>query len=146
MTKRKDPADFLPNGRPTEYKEEYINEVDNYLKVCRDTYKYDESVNAAGDPICIPHFDVKLPTIEGFALYIGVGKQTLYTWAEIHPNFNDALDKIREEQHQRLMSGGLSGRYNPTIAKLVLSSNHGYAEKKETKLSGGINIEQLIDA
>ena len=34
----------------------------------------------------------------------------------------------------------LSGDYNPTIAKLVLSANHGMAEKQEIEQSGTINL------
>ena len=39
-------------------------------------------------------------------------------------------------QEQSLLDGGLSGRYNPLIAKLVLSSNHGYREGKDITTDG----------
>jgi len=49
---------------------------------------------------------------------------------------------------------GLSGDYNSTIAKLVLSSNHGMAEKQEHdhKNDGGkfegttdVNVQKVLD-
>ena len=107
-------------GRPTSYKEEYNDLVDVYLKECIDSYKNGKR-------------DVKLPTVGGFALMVGVNKQTLYNWGEEHPEFLDSLNKIVEEQQNRLINQGLAGNYNSTIAKLILSSNHGMSEKTENK-------------
>jgi len=115
-------------ARPSEYKEEYIQAADEYLASQQD-YQ-DEDLNK---------LRVKLPTIEGFALFIGVNKTSLYEWEKIHPAFSNALDKIRTEQKERLLNNGLSGDYNPTIAKLVLSANHGMAEKTQTDVTSGGN-------
>jgi hypothetical protein len=41
------------------------------------------------------------------------------------------LKKIKDIQRERLLYNGLSGDYNSTIAKLVLSANHGMSEKSE---------------
>lgn len=58
--------------------------------------------------------------------------------------FLGALNKIREEQRSRLINKGLSGQYNPVIAKLILSANHGMAEKTETDVtSKGKQIEGI---
>jgi hypothetical protein len=106
-------------GRPSEFKEEYIAKADEYLELSRDT----ENENGK--------LKVKLPTIEGFSLFLDVNKTSLYEWEKINPDFSNALDKIRKEQHDRLINNGLSNDYNSTIAKLVLSSNHGYKEKSD---------------
>jgi curved DNA-binding protein CbpA len=50
------------------------------------------------------------------------------------------LKKILDEQKQRLLNKGASGEYNSTIAKLILSANHGMAEKKET-----VNTHKIED-
>lgn len=105
-------------GRPTAYKEEYIEAVDDYLAENIDSYEENR-------------FNVNLPTIEGFAVYIGVNKSSLYEWSEKHERFSDSLEKILHEQQKRLINSGLSGQYNSTIAKLILSSNHGMSEKNE---------------
>lgn len=104
-------------GRPNEYKEEYVEAVEDYLAENQDGVK-------AGK------IEVKLPTIEGFALFIGVNKNTMYDWEKQQPAFSNALQKIRTEQQKRLLNQGLAGNYNSTIAKLVLSSNHGMSEKQ----------------
>lgn len=118
-------------GRPLEYDKDYINRVDEYLELHQD----EEVQIIKGQSEDYTNYDnklkVKLPTIEGFARFIGVNKTSLYEWEKLDKDFSNALDKIRQEQHDRLVNNGLSGDYNPTIAKLVLSSNHGYKEKAD---------------
>lgn len=134
-------------GRPTKYNPKYIDEVDVYLKECEDEYKLItesrevESVVRSEKDEDIDNQDedtgykirkrrkailkVKLPSVERFALRLNVCIKTLYNWENEDKNFLQALNKIRLEQKARLTEGGLSGEYNSTIAKLMLSSNHG---------------------
>lgn len=115
-------------GRPTEYKEDYCHQADVYLGQCEDILTERGKIQ------------VNLPTLEGFSTFIDVNKSSLYEWEKKHPDFSDALEKIRREQKQRLLNMGLSGDYNSTIAKLVLSANHGMAEKTETKEESDVTI------
>lgn len=108
-----------PVGRPTKYKEEYCDLVDDYLKE-----RIDEEVS-------VNKVKVKLPTIEGYARYIDTPLSTLYDWKNEHEEFSESLEKIILEQKQRLLDMGLSGDYNSTIAKLILSSNHGMTERTD---------------
>jgi len=124
-------------GRPTKYLEEYINKVDEYLDIHKDIEL--EKIGLRNEDKGYEKIEyilkVDLPTVEGFALFLGVNKTTLYEWETKHPEFSNALDKIRTEQQTRLINEGLSGNYNPTIAKLILSSNHGMREKTETDIT-----------
>ena len=43
--------------------------------------------------------------------------------------------KIKQEQKERLADNGLAGKYNPTIAKLILSANHDMREKVDTDVT-----------
>lgn len=122
-------------GRPTEYKEEYIVKAQEYLSLCQDEEKQVVKQSSEKYEMYDNKLKVKLPTIEGFARFIGVNKTSLYEWEKKHPDFSNALDDIRQEQQQRLINSGLSGEYNPTIAKLILSSNHGMREKSETDIT-----------
>ena len=118
-------------GRPTEYRVEYIKKVDEYLELHQD----EEIQVIKGQSEDYTNYEnktkVKLPTIEGFSRFIDVDKTSLYDWEKEHKEFSHALNKIRIEQHDRLIHKGLSGDYNSTIAKLMLSHNHGYKEKSD---------------
>lgn len=120
-------------GRPSEYKEEYIGLVDEYLDSRQDEeiQVVKQANSEKGYEMYDNKLKVNLPTVEGFARFIGVNKTSLYEWEKKHPEFSNALDKIRTEQQQRLIDSGLSGEYNPTIAKLILSANHGMREKSD---------------
>ncbi len=125
-------------GRPSKYDRKFIESVDKYLKDNQDDVDVvEESTNEkTGRTRYESKTTVKLPTIEGFALYISVNKTTLYEWEKEHKEFSNALEKIRTEQKARLLNKGLSGEYNSTICKLVLSSNHGMSEKTDINFKG----------
>lgn len=118
-------------ARPIEYKEEYIKKVDEYLNLCVDEeteYHKTRGEKSDGFERLIK---VKLPTIEGFARFIDVPRRTVFDWRDNFPEFSHSLDKILNEQQRRLIDNGLSGDYNPVIAKLILSANHGMKEKTD---------------
>lgn len=123
-------------GRPIEYKEEYVEKVDEYLESCKDTYTTFLKTDGASSQSYERIKKVKLPSKEGFAIFLNIAKSTLYEWADTYPEFSYALDKILVEQKHRLINDGLSGEYNSTIAKLILSSNHGMVERKDTTTNG----------
>lgn len=123
-------------GRPKEYKEEYVDKVDEYLEVCQD--EEDEFHRTRGEKS--DSYDriikAKLPTIEGFARFIDVAVSTLYLWKEEYSDFSEALEKIMVEQRERLINKGVSGEYNSTIAKLILSANHGMRDSTDVTTGG----------
>lgn len=102
-----------PVGRPTLYKEEYVNEV----------YKYIESLN-----------DTEVPLKEDFAYRLGVDDDTLDNWAKKHTEFFGALKRIMQKQKIKLINDGIYGgkEVNPTITKLLLQNNHGMKERTDT--------------
>jgi len=125
-------------GRPSKYDPKFIDEVDNYLAECVDEDKkiLKQSNSEKGYEMYDTKLKVNLPTIEGFARYIDIAKKTLYNWRDEHEGFLHALEKIEVEQHKRLLNSGLSGEYNSTIAKLILSSNHGMTERTDHTTQG----------
>lgn len=134
----------MAGGRPTKYKEEYCDLADEYIAECIDEettfHKTMGEKSNSYDRI----LKVNLPTHEGFAIYINVVPSTLYEWANKHPSFSKALDKIKNEQKKRLLNKGVSGEYNSTIAKLILSSNHGMAEKSETVSKTEVTVSEKV--
>lgn len=130
----------MKEGRPTKYKKEYIGKAQEYLAECTD-----DEFERGEDRNVMYKIRVKLPTIEGFARFLGVNKTTLYEWSKEYPEFSNALEEIKTEQQERLINNGLNGDYNPTIAKLMLSSNHGMKEKSEQDITtGGEKITPLL--
>lgn len=134
-------------GRPSEYNLSYIGEVDVYLRTCYDEYNpVLTGVTPKGNEYYgRERLKVNIPTIEGFAQHLGVSKKSLYNWAEKDIDFLHALEKIEDEQKKRLIAKGLSGEYNSTIAKLILSANHNMREKSDIE-SGGKPINISFDS
>lgn len=140
-------------GRPTEYSPDFIDKVDEYLASCQDkivqvVVECETEIDEDSEDGPVPgktttlgekKQQVNLPTIEGFALFIGVSRRSVFEWAALtddqgvlrYPDFAHSLEKINTEQQKRLLNKGLSGEYNSTIAKLVLSANHNMREKAD---------------
>lgn len=133
-------------GRPTLYSEEMLTKAREYIESCQDKEVEREG---RGDSV-IYKIQAKLPTRGGLARYLGVARSTLYEWAEQHQDFSDIMEELGSEQEDRLINNGLSGDYNPTIAKVLLTK-HGYREGiEQTGLEGKDlipeNSERVKDA
>lgn len=98
-------------GRPTKYNDEMQEKADEYL------FKLEE----------LNHV---VPSRAGFCCYLGIAKSTSFEWENSYPRFSDTLRNIEVMQEHLALNGGLNGRLNSTIVKLVLA-NHGYSDKQE---------------
>ena len=110
---RMDETKKHPGGRPTKYKPEYATKefINNYIEFRK------------GSGLLV--------SLCGLAVYLSVCEDTLQEWKHVHPEFSVALGIVKQESKDMLMNKGLDSSYNSTIAKLILSSNHGMAEKSE---------------
>ncbi|MFD4554424.1 terminase small subunit [Streptomyces sp. NPDC058469] len=138
----------MPGGRPTNYSSEMVDLAAKYLKGCKDSYKLvsgtqttDERIEEKdGEKVTTVRtssrkareLHVKLPSIEGLALYLHIRRSTVYDWQKAHSEFSDIVEEILTTQAERLLNGGASGRYNHSISKLILTK-HGYVDKVETR-------------
>ena len=94
-----------------------------------------------------------LPTVEGLALELHISRETVYAWAKENDTFSDIVNDLKAKQAQKLIQNTVINRYNPTIAKLILSGKHGYVEKSEVDnkheivkpIFGGMSIEASSD-
>jgi hypothetical protein len=109
-------------GRPTTYSEDMLQRTKEYLDG-----GYLEKSRV-------------IPSVVGLARYLDVSRSTLYLWGDDHDEFSDILDSIKDEQHEILVSSGLTGDFNPTMAKLMLTK-HGYSDKQELTGNEGGPIE-----
>lgn len=74
-----------------------------------------------------------VPTVAGLALHAEISRSVIYDWEKSESTdvrFLDILSAIKEKQEVRLVNGGLSNQFNPTIAKMMLTK-HGYSDKQE---------------
>ena len=108
-------------GRPPTYDQELVEKARVYLAQC-----IDESFDRGGER---PQhaLKVKIPTKGGLAVYLGVARETLFDWAKKYQEFSNIMEQMGAVQEERLINNGLSGDYNPTIAKVLLTK-HGYRE------------------
>jgi len=103
-------------GRPTTYNEDYQKKADEYI----DNWQPD------------PENGKSIPSIVSLSLYLNVARETLYEWAVAQPTFSRTLQRIRDKQREITINRSLSGEYNSTIAKLLLSCNHNMHETTKT--------------
>lgn len=102
-------------GRPSLYRQEFNQELDKYLA-------------STGRE------NTSLPTIQGFALHLGVNDDTLNEWGKKHKEFSATLKRLKNIQAKQLIDDGIYGgkEVNATIVKLLLQNNHGMKERTDT--------------
>lgn len=134
-----------PGGRPLEYNDEVVSKTNEYIDSCEDEEnQYLSGLSVKGTELYKTKLKVNLPTIEGLALYLEVNRDTIYDWEGKYKEFSDILGKLRAKQAKCLIDNGLSGDYNPTIAKVLLTK-HGYREGLEQTGKDGKDFNLLSD-
>jgi len=121
-------------GRPTKYSDTYVKKTKDYVDSCNDELVQIVSGESEKFTAFKEKVRVNLPTIEGLAIYLKLHKDTIYEWEKKYKPFSDVINILRAKQVERLINNGLSGDYNPIIAKVLLSKQ-GYSEKTETNIT-----------
>lgn len=132
-------------GRPAKYSDSVLKHAEEYLLSCKDedtTSSVQEMQAHGGSLMRLQKPTVKLPTRGGLAAHLHVSRDTLYEWSRVHKDFSYIMERLGSIQEERLINNGLSGTYNSTIAKVLLTK-HGYNDKLETDITtGGEKIDQ----
>jgi hypothetical protein len=116
-------------GRPTSYSEQILIDANDYISRCNDQWKDNRLI-------------VSVPTVEGLAFHLEVSRSTVYLWQKEYPEFSDIIEMLLQKQAQALINNGLSGNYNSTIAKVLLTK-HGYTDKQEIEQTSTIKDERI---
>lgn len=132
------------NGKG-KYKKEYVEELIEYFNTPPTRVEYIKHYDREGnvvkeEPVVL---GADYPTLEGFAIKIGVSSRTLENWAKDYPTtFGAAYERAKDVQKNMLIVNGLGGRYNSKFAQFVASSQFDMAEKSEQKhtLDEGYNV------
>ena len=109
----------MKTGRPSDYTPEVIEQINEYMEEA------------------IPQ-NMKIPTVEGIALKLGINRDTLYEWAKVHPEFSDTLARMKMKQKEILQEIGIFGgkEINATIVALLLKVNHDMIETTRNEITG----------
>jgi hypothetical protein len=127
-------------GRPTEYKEEYVQKLLDYFS--KPLYKEvsKKITTKKGDVIEITEEKASdFPTLAGFALSIGHHRETLLEWAKIYPNFSDAYKKAKDQQENFLVINGLKGLVEQPMVIFTAKNVLNWRDKKDVELTGQLN-------
>ena len=122
---------FCNCGRPPKYNQEIIDKTREYIDCCEDENQ--QLIKQSGDnknggyESFENKLKVNLPTLEGLAYHLKVNKDTIQEWRKDHSEFSVLITELLAKQAKELINKGLSGDYNPTIAKVLLTK-HGYRE------------------
>jgi len=121
----------MPGGRPSDYTPEIVEAAWAYAN---------GGWQEAGDPV---------PSVAGLACEIGVHRETCYAWAKHEDKeFSDVLNTIAETQERNLVRGGLGGKFNGAITKMMMTK-HGYSDRIEqdnTSSDGSMSIQAVLDS
>lgn len=123
---------IMSAGRPTIYSEDILNRTREYIDKCEDEMRTIVAGESDKFTTYKEKLTVNLPTIDGLAVHLGIHKDTIYEWEKIHGEFSDLINILRGKQAKELINKGLSGDYNPIIAKLLLMK-HGYKDSVEVE-------------
>lgn len=86
----------------------------------------------------------KIPTIAGLCVHLGISRQALYVWLkdESKQELIDTVSLMPEIREDLLIQNSLESKWNSNIAKLILTTNHGYSENNQQDTGITINIDR----
>ena len=134
-------------GRPTQYRPEICQEMKEFFLNWPEFREVERETASAGRKVIIKEKLVNYPpTINKFAIRLGVHRDTLHEWSKVHPDFSDIYRLCKSIQEEWWSDRGASGEYNPGFTKLMLVNHSGIKDKitheldDETRKAIGITI------
>jgi len=123
-------------GRPTLYKDKYVQMMEDYFN--REPYTIQHTEKGV---IRVP---CNFPMLSGFASIIGIERHTLKAWAEAktedgslqHPDFSTTYERAKDHQEDILVVNGLLGLYPANFAIHTAKNVLGWRNNPKTKHSG----------
>lgn len=138
-----------PRGRPTEYKDEYIQLMIDYFNIEVEKLVDVEVVGKDGEVRTEQKVVVnKFPTLGRFASNIGITRETLHDWATAknpdgsirRPDFAYTYARAKDLQEVLLTEGGLAGMYEGRFATFAAKNIIGWRDKIDVDSSAEISI------
>lgn len=121
-----------PVGSPSLYKPEYCQALLDYFGRPPYEEKMVTVVTKQGDVFQVPK-DVAcdFPTLAGFAIKIGVHRDTLQEWSHVHPEFSVVYKRAKDFQEHFMAVNGNKGLVNTTFAIFTSKNIINWRDKRD---------------
>lgn len=110
---------IMAGGRPTDYTPELLKKAKAYFDTARNQKDF-------------------FPSVADLSLELDISRETIYAWCKDPDKgeFSDTVSRLAALQEVRLMENGLMKRFDSSVTKLLLASNHGHREKQDITSDG----------
>lgn len=128
-------------GRPTSYKPEYCEQMEEFFERELTTEK-EKMIASQGKAVKITvEKPCLFPTFERFAVDIGVHSDTLQEWRAVHEAFSVSFKKCKDIQKNILMQNAMQGHYDKVFSIFVAKNCCDMNDKIQTEnTNSNINI------
>lgn len=133
-------------GRPTKYEDRFVEEAQKYFGKEPYTKEVVEVTDSKGNTSKKTVYEpTDFPTLAGFAISLGVHRDTIYSWANEtypddyedesmrgnlkHPDFSDAIKRAKDYQEHILITNGLRGLYEQPAFIYTTKNILGWRDK-----------------
>jgi hypothetical protein len=106
-------------GQPTKYRPKYCKEIIKFFNIQPTKTVKKTVIGKGGVQVMEVEVPNRLPTVEGFAIAIGVNKDTVIQWTKDHPEFSVAYARAKDHQKEVLNQNALFGLYVEGYSKFV---------------------------
>jgi hypothetical protein len=122
-------------GRPSKYDPSVVDKFIQYF-----SKKPYEKNDITGREV-----PADFPTLAGFAISIGISRDTLHEWAQQYPEFSDAYKRAKEFQENYLVVNGLKGLIQQPMAIFTSKNLINWTDKQEIKHEGQIDSKISVE-
>ena len=136
-------------GQPTKYKPEYCQQLIDYFSIePLEIIREQEITDTEGGKYISRRLPRRFPWLEGFARKIGVHRNTLRDWCDLHPEFAEAYETAKDLQREFIVDVALSGAAPASFAIFTMKNVCGWRDERDLKLKkakekGDIDDEEL---
>ena len=132
-------------GRPSDYDPRHITEMLEFFQTWPEFRTIKKEVASGGRKVIIEETLVNYPpTLNKYAIKLGIDRKTLRRWAEDNADFRPTYEACKTIQEEWLSDRATTGDYHAGFTQLMLT-NHTDIRQKVTHEIGDVNLEFKSD-